>query len=71
MNHFPVGRWLRWLIIDHLLLIVLILMLATVFSVPLINGDPARSEKRTIAALDTPVADAGKGGDTHSISSER
>lgn len=36
------GRWLRWLIIDHLVLIVLFLMIATVFSIlllkPLIRG---------------------------------
>jgi hypothetical protein len=36
MNHsHHGGRWLRWLIVDHLLLILLILMLATIFSIPL------------------------------------
>ncbi|MGO6709897.1 hypothetical protein [Rhizobium leguminosarum] len=29
------GRWLRWLVVDHLLLIVLILMTVTLFSIPL------------------------------------
>ncbi|EJC63599.1 hypothetical protein Rleg5DRAFT_0286 [Rhizobium leguminosarum bv. viciae WSM1455] len=29
------GRWLRWLVVDHLLLIVLILMIVTLFSIPL------------------------------------
>ncbi|MGV4796688.1 hypothetical protein [Rhizobium sp. F40D2] len=38
MNHFSAGRWVRWLIIDHLLLIVLVLMLAAVFSIPLVRS---------------------------------
>ncbi len=38
VNHFSAGRWLRWLIIDHLLLIVLILMVAAVFSIPAIKS---------------------------------
>lgn len=33
MHHSDGTRWLRWLVLDHLLLIVLILMVATVFSV--------------------------------------
>ncbi|MBX4927898.1 hypothetical protein [Rhizobium binae] len=38
MNHFSAGRWVRWLIIDHLMLIVLVLMLATVFGIPLVKS---------------------------------
>lgn len=37
MNHFSAGRWLRWLIVDHLLLIVVILMLAAIFSILLVK----------------------------------
>ncbi|WP_454856794.1 hypothetical protein [Rhizobium binxianense] len=34
MTHSSDGiRWLRWLVLDHLLLIVLILMVATLFSI--------------------------------------
>jgi len=39
MNHsHHGGRWLCWLIVDHLLLILLILMLATIFSIPLFKS---------------------------------
>ncbi|NRP89863.1 hypothetical protein [Rhizobium lusitanum] len=38
MIHFSAGRWVRWFLIDHLLLIVVILMLATIFSIPLIKS---------------------------------
>ncbi|MBX4898504.1 hypothetical protein HJA80_23675 [Rhizobium bangladeshense] len=54
MNHFPVGRWLRWLIIDHLLLIVLILMLATVFSVPLIKSVIQHDQRNAPLLRSTP-----------------
>jgi hypothetical protein len=32
-------KWLRWLILDHALLLVLIVMIATVFSVLLYRAD--------------------------------
>ncbi|MBW9052313.1 hypothetical protein [Rhizobium mesosinicum] len=43
-NSEQAGRWLRWLIVDHLVLIVVLLMIATVFSIlllkPMIRGQP-------------------------------
>jgi len=46
------GRWLRWLIIDHLVLIVLFLMIATVFSIlmlkPLIRGQQDLPLQRSV-----------------------
>ncbi|WSH65165.1 hypothetical protein U8Q05_01035 [Rhizobium ruizarguesonis] len=41
------GRWLRWLVVDHLLLIVLILMVVTLFTIPIYKSINDAEQRNT------------------------